>query len=274
MEAARVAALRGHEVLLYEREKILGGLLPLAAFIKGTDYDDVSLALDWYRTQLLKMQNVKISLETDVDARLVRSIAPDVVVLSPGSKWEIPDIPGIRGANVVTTGALKEKARGFIEHLGSGVTSSLSKVYLPIGKRAIVLGGDLKGLEAIEFLVKRGREAILVEEGEQLGEGMNEHLKSRFLPWMEAHRRITTYAGATCHEVTPQGMIVTTKEGKRMTLEADTVMVIEKAKKNFDLYDTLKGRVAELYVIGDAKENRTAWIHEAVHDGARTALSL
>jgi 2,4-dienoyl-CoA reductase (NADPH2) len=273
METARVAALRGHEVLLYEREKNLGGLLPLAAFIKGRDYDDVSLALEWYRTQLQKMRNVKISLETDVDAKLVRDITPDVVVLSPGSKWEIPDIPGIRGANVVTTNELKEKARAFIEYLGSDAMSSLSKVYLPIGKKVIVLGGDLKGLEALEFLVKRGRKVILVEE-EQPGEGMNEHLKSRFFPWMEAHRRITTYAGVTCHKVTAQGMVVTTKEGKRVTLEADTVMVIEKAKKNFDLYEALKGSVPELYLIGDAKEDKTAWIHGAVHDGARTALSL
>jgi 2,4-dienoyl-CoA reductase (NADPH2) len=152
--------------------------------------------------------------------------------------------------------------------------SYLSKVYLPIGKRVIVFGGDLKGLEATLFLVKRGREVYLLEEGETLGEGMNEHLKSKFFPWMEAHERITSYTGVTCNEVTPEGMVVTTREGEQTTIKADTVMIIEKVKKNHDLYDAIKGTVPEVYIIGDAREDRSVWIHGAVHDGARVGFSV
>lgn len=64
-----------------------------------------------------------------------------------------------------------------------------------------------------------------------LGEEINEHLKLKFLPLMEAHERITAYAGVTYSEITPEGMVVTTQEGQQKTLTADTVMIIEKPKK-------------------------------------------
>jgi 2,4-dienoyl-CoA reductase (NADPH2) len=274
MEAARVAALRGHEVFLYDREKRLGGLLLLASFIKGRDFDDVALSLEWYERQLGRQKNLQVVLGKEVDPGLVKEISPDTVILSPGSKWELPEIPGTEGRNVVTASLLKEKAKGFLDHLGTDVMSYLSKVYLPIGKRVIVVGGDLKGLEAALFLVKRGRKVFIVEEGETLGEGMNEHLKSKFFPWMEAHGGITAYTGVRCNEITPEGMVVTTREGEHTTLKADTVMIIEKVKKNHDLYDAIKGAVPEVYVIGDAKEDRSVWIHGAVHDGARAGFSV
>jgi len=274
MEAARVAALRGHEVLLYDREKYLGGLIPMAAFIKGTDFDNISLALKWYENELKKLKNLKIVLGTEVDKDLVVDISPDVVILAPGSKWELPDIPGIQGSNVVTTGELKKKVKGYLRYLGTEVMSSLTRIYAPVGRRVIVIGGDLKGLEATEFLVKRGRHVILVEQSHDLGEGMHEHLKSRFFPWLQAHDRITVYTGVTFNEITSQGLDITTDQGVKKMIEADTLMVIEKDKKNFDLHNALKGEVSELYLIGDAKEDGNAWIHGAVHQGARTAFSV
>jgi len=274
MEAARVAALRGHEILLYEKEDQLGGLLPLAAFIKGKEFDDVSLVLRWYEQQLNKLSNVKMTLGVEVDADLIKKISPDAVILSPGSKWELPNIPGINGSNVVKAYQLKDKAKGYMKYLGRDVTASLSKIYLPIGKNVIVMGGDLKGLEATEFLVKRGRRVVLVEEADELGEGMNESIKSKFFPWMEDNNNIRTYTGVTYEEITSKGLTITTPQGQRKNLEADTVMVIEKDRKNFDLYDHLKGSVPELYIIGDAKEDRNAWIHGAIHDGAHAGLSV
>ncbi len=260
--------------MLYDREKYLGGLILLAAFIKGTDFDDVSLALKWYENQLKKLKNLKVVLGTEVDKDLVVETSPEVVILAPGSKWELPDIPGIHGSNVVTTGQLKEKAKGYLKYLRTEVMSSLTKIYVPVGKRAIVMGGDLKGLEATEFLVKRGRQVTLVEQIHELGEGMNEHLKSRFLPWLQAHDRITVYTGVTFNEITSQGLDITTDHGVKKMIEADTLIVIEKDKKNLDLFKVLKGEVSELYLIGDAKEDLNAWIHGAVHDGAYASFSV
>jgi 2,4-dienoyl-CoA reductase (NADPH2) len=274
MEAARVAARRGHDVLLYDKEKTLGGLLPLASLIKGLEFDDVSQALTWFTYQLKKLNNVQINLGVEVTPDLIDKIQPDAVILSPGGKLEIPDIPGVDGPNVITSNQLKDKAKSYIKYLGSGMLSSLSKIYLPMGKRVVVVGGDLKGLEAAEFLVKRGRKVTVVEEGDVLGTGMNLWIQYKFFPWMEAHKDITIFTGVTYDEITPKGMTITTKEGEKKTLEADTIMIIEKDRANKDLYNALQGKVPEVYLIGDAKEDENAWMEGTAYDGARVGVKV
>ncbi|MFH0813720.1 MAG: FAD-dependent oxidoreductase [Pseudomonadota bacterium] len=275
MEAARVAALRGHDVYLYDKNKWLGGLMPLATFIKDTgyDFDTVKPMLDWYENQLGKLSNVKINLGTEVDVNLVMKEKPDAVVLAPGSKWEVPDIPGKERKNVVTTGQLKEKSKDLLKYLGPGVMSFLSKFFLPIGKKIIILGGDLKGAEAAEFFVKRDREVVILEESDQLWNGMNLHLQLYWCPWIQA-RNIPVYGGVKYEEITDKGVWIRTKEGERKLIEGDTVMIIEKDNKNDDLYKALEGKVPELYLVGDGKENENAWFDGAVHQGARVGLTL
>ena len=274
MEAARVAAKRGHHVLLYDKEKNLGGLLPLASLIKGLEFDDVSQALTWFTYQLKKLDNVQINLGVEVTPELIDELQPDAVILSPGGKLELPDIPGVDGPNVVTSNQLKDKAKNYIKYLGSGLLSSLSKIYLPMGKRIVVVGGDLKGLEAAEFLVKRGRKVTVVEEGDVLGTGMNLWIQYKFLPWMEAHEDITAFTGVTYNEITSEGMTITTKEGEKKTLEADTIMIIEKDRANLDLYNALQGKVPEVYLIGDAKEDENAWMEGTSYDGAKVGVKI
>jgi len=274
MEAARVAALRGHEVLLYDKEKNLGGLLPLAAFIKGTEYDNLSPAIQWYEGQLKKITNLKVKLGVEVDAPLVEKINPDAVILSPGSTYEIPNIPGIDGSNVVTTNQLKDKAQTYLKYLGSGAMSAISKIYLPMGNHVAILGGDLKGLEAAEFLVKRRKKVTILEESDQLGEGMNTWIQFKFFPWMEANTNITVYKGVTYEKIHKKGITIKTQDGETMDIEADTVMVIEKDRKNYRLYDSIKGKVPEVHIIGDAKEDKNAWIEGSVYDGVTVGMTV
>jgi 2,4-dienoyl-CoA reductase (NADPH2) len=275
MEAARVAALRGHDVTLYDKVKWLGGLMPLATFIKetGHDFDTVKPALDWYEGQLKKLPNVKLNLGTEVDAALVAKEKPDAVILSPGSKWIVPDVPGKDKKNVVTTGQLKDKSKDLLKYMGPKMMSFVTKFFLPIGKKIIILGGDLKGAEAAEFFIKRDREVVILEEGEQLWNGMNLHLQILWGIWTQI-RQIPIYSGIKYEEITDKGVWIKTKEGERKLIEGDTVMIIEKDKKNDDLYKALQGKVPELYLIGDAKEDENAWFDGAVHQGARTALGL
>lgn len=274
MEAARVAAMRGHEVHLYEKEKNLGGLLPLATFIKGTEFDDLSPALRWYEGQLKKMPNIKINLGVEVDAAVVDKLKPDAVILSPGSTYELPKIPGIDGANVVSTNQLKEKAQTYLKYLGSGAMSKLSKIYLPMGDHVAILGGDLKGLEAAEFLVKRRKKVTVLEESDQLGEGMNVWIQYKFIPWMMANPDITVHKGVKFEKIHEKGITVKTQEGRALEIEADTVMIIEKDKKNYRLYDALKGKVPEIHIIGDAKEDKNAWLEGTIHDAVTVGMKI
>lgn len=272
MEAARVAALRGHDVTLYEKSKDLGGLMPLAAFIKGTEFDDISLALRWFEGQVKKL-GIKLELGKEVTADTVKQAAPDVLILATGSKSEAPPIPGVDGDNVVTTNKLKEQARKYVGVLGSGVLSSLSKIYLPIGKSVVVVGSDLKGLEAAEFLIKRGRKVTIVDEAEAPGEGMNIYLMMKLMPWY-ASKGVEILNGVKYGEINAKGIVVTTKEGQRRAIDAETVMIIEKDQKNVELYEKVKGLAPEVHLIGDAKEDKNAWYAGSVHAGARTGVAI
>jgi 2,4-dienoyl-CoA reductase (NADPH2) len=275
MEAARVAALRGHDVVLYDKVKWLGGLMPLSAFIKesGYDFDTVKPMLEWYENQLKKLDNVKIKLGVEVDAALVEKEKPDAVILSPGSKLEVPNIPGKDMKHVVTTGQLKEKSKDLLKLFGPTVMSKLTKMFLPIGKKIIVMGGDLKGAESAEFYVKRDREVVILEEGEELWEGMNFHLKLLWNIWIQA-RKIPVHSGVKYEEITEKGVWIRTKDGKRQLIEGDTVMIIERDRKNDDLYRALQGKAKEVFLIGDGKEDKNAWFDGSVHEGARVALRL
>jgi 2,4-dienoyl-CoA reductase (NADPH2) len=260
MEAARVAALRGHEVTLYDKSKWLGGLMPLAAFIKesGYDFDTVKPTLDWYERQLRKLPNVTIRLGVEVDATLVEREKPDAIIISPGSKWVVPDIPGKDRKNVVTTGQLIGYSRGFFKDKA---------------QKIIILGGDLKGAESAEFFIRRGKQVTILKEDEQLWSGMNLQLQLMWSPWIAA-RQVPVYTGVTYEEITDKGVRIRTKEGDEKLVEADVVMIIAQDKKNDDLYKALVGRAPEVYLIGDGKNDANAWFDGAVHQGARAALKL
>ncbi|MCK9265145.1 MAG: NAD(P)/FAD-dependent oxidoreductase, partial [Deltaproteobacteria bacterium] len=217
--------------------------------------------------------NVSIRLGVEVDAALVEKEKPDAIIISPGSKWVVPDIPGKDRKNVVTTGQLKNQSKTLLKYMGPKVMSFLTKFFLPIGQKVIVLGGDLKGAESAEFFIKRGKEVVVLEEGEQLWNGMNLHLQLAWCPWIAA-RKVPIYTGVTYEEITDKGVRIKTKEGEEKLIEGDTVMIIAKDKKNDDLYRTLQGKAPEVYLIGDGKEDANAWFDGAVHQGARTALEL
>lgn len=273
LEAARVASLRGHEVAIYDHAKQLGGLLPMAAFIKGTDNEDIPAAISWWERQL-KKQGVKIHLGQEVTPALIEKEKPDVVVLSPGGRPVNPSIPGIDNKIVVTTKNLEEKASEFVRLAGSNRLNFLTKVFLPVGNKVVVVGGiDLAGIEAAEFLAKRGRKVTLVDESEAVMAAIPIPLQMRLAPWMET-KNIRIYPGIKYKEITSKGMVITSKEGEEELLEADTVMIITDFLRNTALYERIKEIVPQVFLIGDAKADENGWIVGATHDGARAALEM
>jgi 2,4-dienoyl-CoA reductase-like NADH-dependent reductase (Old Yellow Enzyme family)/thioredoxin reductase len=97
-EAARVAAMRGHEVLLFERGKKLGGQINLAAAAPGRDsFDDFVI----FQESELKRHGVDLRLESEIDAAGVMALEPDAIACATGSRPRLPDTPGVDGPNVV-----------------------------------------------------------------------------------------------------------------------------------------------------------------------------
>ena len=178
MEAARVAATRGHRVTLHEKERQPGGLLPLAVMVKGTDTEDILSYVDYLRHQL-DVLGVDMKLGHAVGPDDVAAAQPDVVIVATGGRYQLPEIPGISNKLVTSAADLKRKAKLPLRMLGPKATRWLTKFYLPFGRRVVVVGGRIEGVETAEFLIKRGRHVTIVDSSEDFGQGMPARLLMR-----------------------------------------------------------------------------------------------
>lgn len=271
MEAARVAALRGHEVSLYEKGPKLGGLLPMAAMIKGTEVEDIPALSRYLETQVRKL-GVQVHVGTEATVSMIESAKPEVVIVSTGTQPSVPQIPGIERSNVMTTEALHKQAKFFMRFAGPELLRKLSHLYMPIGKRVVIVGGAIQGCETAEFLVGLGRTVSIVEESDKLGTGIPEAYRTRLMWWLGT-KGVFMLSGAVCDAITETGVSVITREGDRHTLEADTVLALFPPVPNDTLYTALKGRVPEVYVIGDAKPD-SQFILGAISDASEIARKI
>jgi 2,4-dienoyl-CoA reductase (NADPH2) len=265
MEAARVAALRGHKVSLYEKEPRLGGLLPLAALVKGLEIEDLPAIVRYLRTQLNKL-GVDIRLGKEVTPALVDEIKPDVIILATGGTTTVPKIPGIDKKNVISSAQLRSNVKNPLQFFGPKVLRWLTKLYLPMGTRVVLIGGQLEGYETAEFLVKRGRQVTIIEASDKKGTGMPGWYLERITPWFAA-KGVKVVTGIKYEQITDEGLTIVTNDGERQTIKADTIIVTMPPQPNTSLYETLKGKVPEIYLIGSGKGEESKLIVDAFADG-------
>ncbi len=271
MEAAQVASLRGHRVTLYEREGKLGGLLPLASMIKGTEIEDLPL-ISRYLERQVRNAGVRVCCGTAATAALLEREKPDAVIIAGGGLPAVPNLPGIDKPRVVSTEALHRQSKFFMRIFGPRLLRWLSRFYLPIGKRVIIVGGSIQGCETAEFLVKLGRKVTVLEPSDEMGAGIPSFYRPRLLWWL-AKNGAFLLAGVTITEIKDGGIAIITKEGERKELKADTVMAVIPPAPNRLLFEALQGKVPEVYLIGDAKEE-SQFILGAVSDGAEIARRI
>ncbi|MEE8443196.1 MAG: FAD-dependent oxidoreductase [Dehalococcoidia bacterium] len=142
MEVARVAALRGHQVSLYEAEPTLGG--GQLALAQAAPFKEKLGGVKDYLTRELEQLPVDVRLKSMVDAATVEREAPEVLVVATGAVPLVPDIPGIGGENVVS-------AHQILRDEG-----------VPQGKQVVVLGGRQVGCETAEYLALRDNSVTIV----------------------------------------------------------------------------------------------------------------
>ncbi|HEY3344620.1 MAG TPA: FAD-dependent oxidoreductase, partial [Anaerolineaceae bacterium] len=141
MEAARVAALRGHDVTLWEKTGQLGGVTLLASLPPHREeFGDLPR---WLTGQLPKV-GVKVELNKTAEAASVRAFAPDVLIAATGARPEIPEhIPGWDLPHVTTVHEVLE---------GKAV----------VGERVLVLGSSTAAVETAEWLAEKGKKVYLI----------------------------------------------------------------------------------------------------------------
>jgi 2,4-dienoyl-CoA reductase-like NADH-dependent reductase (Old Yellow Enzyme family) len=146
MEAARVAAMRGHKVALYEKSEILGGQLNLAA--RAPFNEHLFDLMSYYQTQLEKL-GVEIRLNESFDFRSSQETDHPALIIAIGAKPKKYAIPGLTERNTITAWDLLSENP-------------------EIGETVVVLGGGLVGVAAAEYLIQKGKQVTMLEQLEDL----------------------------------------------------------------------------------------------------------
>ena len=270
MQAARVAALRGHRVSLWERGPYLGGAVPLAALVKGTELEELPDFLRFFRKQVKKL-GVDVKLGKGCDVSDIAAATPDVVIIAAGGDPTLPEVAGIDGRRVIKSSDLYGTLRFYLRVMGPKLLRDLTRFWMPVGKKAVIVGGAIQGCQLGEFLTKRGRQVTIVDTEGELGKAMYPERKTRLFHWFEK-KGVTLIEGAKLVEITEQGLRLVTKEGETRFLEADNVICALPFSANTALLESLKGLVPEVYAIGDCED--PGLIPDATAAGWRVANEI
>ena len=261
METARVAALRGHQVTLYEREQELGGVLRFESHYPGRDI--YRNALRWFANQLARA-GVKVELGREVTPDLVMAEEPDAVVVATGAVWDRTGVSGL----------ITEPIPGWDQPHVVTPEQILTGAYTP-GRRVLILDDEsmwtAPGLA--EILVDRGHEVEIVTRWFHAMYNIVANVQSlvMFPRLFNKGIRLTpyTYVREIKGPTVVTFHIFTNEEARR---EVDTVIMVTAKRSNDALYHALKGRVHDLYAVGDCVAPR--WIGEAVYEGHMVARGL
>ncbi|WP_039822339.1 oxidoreductase [Nocardia testacea] len=285
LEAARVAAERGHRVTVLDRADRLGGTL----WFSGLTTPDNQRLLEWLTIQVERL-GIDVRLKSEATVSSIAALNPDAVIVATGAVRGRPVVPGGDLPHVHTGDTLRALLTGtgdvgrvspllrIIAGLGklSGITKSpaairaVTRRYLPIGKNIVVIGGSLVGLELAEFLAERGRNVTLLEEGRQLGVPMA--MPRRWTAVRHAGEAgVRLHRGATVLRIT--GTHVEFRIGEQMSsAPADMVVVASDVSARAPLAEALVGTVPEIHVVGDAA--KVDYIQGAIHSAWEIATEL
>lgn len=252
MQAARVAAMRGHEVTLFEKGNYLGGSVPIAAMVKGLEIEDLIAFTRYFTTQIRKV-GVKVRLNKPFSLSDIDDLKPDVVILSTGGSPVYPDVPGINRRNVVKSSDLYRSLRFFLKIFGPRLLRELTRFWMPVGKNVVIIGGAIQGCQLGEFLTKRGRKVTIVDTGPDMGEGLAPERKTRLFSWFKK-KGVTRLTNIKLVEITDDGLSIVTEQGEKKILYADTIIPALPFAPNDAIVMELRKKVAEVYSIGDCQK--------------------
>ncbi|MDP4106141.1 MAG: FAD-dependent oxidoreductase [Bacillota bacterium] len=251
MEAARVSALRGHEVTIYEKGNRLGGVV-IPGGMPSFKKDDHAL-IRWYEQELAQQQ-VKINFNTVVTKELVLAEKADTVIVATGSKPILLNLPGKEQNQVVTAE----------EVLLNQVQS---------GDSIVVIGGGLVGCEAALWLAQKGKQVTVVEASSDICGGPHgiPFMNYDMLKDLLAYHNVEIMKDSLVSEITSEGVLVKTLDGT-VSVNADTVILSVGYTSVNSLYKELESDVEELYLLGDAK--RVKNIMYAIWDAYEVARQI
>lgn len=264
MEAARVAALRGHEVTLFEKRHKLGGALAAAASIPQVFTRELDNINQWEQGQLRKL-GVRVELRREVTLALVSEIKPDVAIVACGAVEMKPEVPGVERPHVITLLQYLDDPKQAGDHVVvlGGQEGAEVAVGLARQKKRVVLLEESEAIADTPYFIHSGRRSALHEmivgsdvavytgvrlkeitESEVLFKAPEPAMAGGRPSWMTAGSYVVEKAEATGEE----SVLTSRREF------ADTVIIALGRKPGGSLLSDIRNHVSEIYAVGDVVE--------------------
>lgn len=238
MEAARVAAIRGHEVSLLDRGDRLGGtLIPGAvpAFKK-----DLRQLVDYFERQLPRV-GVEIKLGQEATPQSIMDAGAEVVILATGAKPFMPELPGITKPHVV-----------------SAIDLLMGKASPSAKANVIVLGGGEVGCETAVHVAERGCRVTLIEALPQVLRGVFNANRLQLLRMMQGHQ-VRVLANTCLQEVKDSSVLARSHDGAVEEIPATMVVVAIGSTPRTELLTALSESLPRVHAIGDCVTPRNVF---------------
>ncbi|NHK30929.1 MAG: FAD-binding protein [Asgard group archaeon] len=250
LEATVVAKLRGHEILLIEKDDKIGGNLVLGAQapMKKESYNFIAKY-----NYLLKKFSINVKLSTPYSKDLLEEFRPDVVILATGSKPSIPEIDGLEG-----------NYRLYTEDLSGNITE---------GENVALIGGGMVGIEVANFLSSKGKKITIFDENSVLGTDLYSLVGSEIVQRTHDDENIIAITDAVINKI--DGKTIIGKQGqKEFSLQFDDIIITTVPTPSCDMESEIKQNISKVFKIGDCKKKTVRKILEAVAEGYEIGMTL
>jgi len=250
LEAARVCALRGHQVTLYEKEKRVGGMLNVAD--KPPHKEEIRNIIDYYEAQM-KALRVNLRLNEPFTSETWKQTTPqtDAVILAAGARESFPDIPGIQDADVLTA-------------------VDVLKGTMPAQKHVVIVGGGMIGVETAEFLADAGKTVTLIEMLDAIASDIGVSLRWDLLSRIK--KKATILTSTRVIEIKKSSLKVVGENGRIREIPADVIVLATGLTSLQELIPVLYRAEVKFYNIGSSRE--PGQIVQAVSDGFHAACNI
>lgn len=228
--AAWACAVRGHQVILLEKSGELGGNFRIASYPTGKG--QLSEAI---RSMIVRAEKAGALLRVNTEATedMLRTLAPDAIILATGSNPLVLPIPGLDTCGYVT-------AQDMLEGKA------------PVGRKVLVVGGGMVGCEAAEFLAERGHEVGIIEMKDVIASDVTPENRRYMFENFRNHQ-VLLMPGAKVGRFYADGVDYTLANGTAGSLRGyDSVVLAMGSRSNAALKEVAEAVASQVFVIGEA----------------------
>jgi NADPH-dependent 2,4-dienoyl-CoA reductase/sulfur reductase-like enzyme len=239
LEAARTLARRGHDVVLFEKQEELGGTFRLACAAEFKQ--ELKKYLDWSVRTVTESPLIDVRLNTPATREAVLAEKPDAVFVAVGAEPIVPDFPNADKSRLVWAG----DAEAHPERVGA---------------RAVIAGAGMTGLELALSLSRQGRRVTVIDmlPEREIGQG-GTPINLIALRQLLREAGVEILCRVRLVDVSAEGAVVSREDGRRETIECDTVVLSLGSRPNPEALREFEGTAPDVFCIGDSTRPATVW---------------